>query len=476
MITEVKSQDISEATHPRIIIRNTELDVPFNAKTDKFETLSKILVHDSVRNKLILKDIFNELNGGSKAVILTERKEHIETIAQYLKQSFEVVTLSGEDTESSRIAKWKLLKQGDYQALITTGQYFGEGFDINNASSLFLVYPFSFEGKLIQYIGRIQRSEINPVVYDYRDINIDYLNKLFLKRNTYYRKLYRQASLFDDNTKEITGKNSVITINKEIKVPVELLVFQYGSIAFYYQAPEAATRLEFEIENDEIRPEFDVLKPYFEKVLKSKNVCATIHAEFEHGKLVSQSAASEDIKSLSKEVIDRMRFKFVSKYVLSSQIPERKENLLDITQLQSIYRINESGADLLEVLLKNKQFRHHKQLRYLAERHAGKIMRMRFVLRPFSFVFLISGTERYHIILETLDTREATYLWHIPNDFTHLHPKLKEIDGHLQMIRDQGRQVFLGSNPEDFSRILHDYSNEQKGFIVWKDLLEEQID
>jgi superfamily II DNA or RNA helicase len=318
VITEVKSQDISEAKHPRIIIRNTELDVPFNAKTDKFETLSKILIHDSVRNKLILKDIFNELNGGSKAVILTERKEHIETIAQYLKQSFEVVTLSGEDTESSRIAKWKLLKQGDYQALITTGQYFGEGFDINNASSLFLVYPFSFEGKLIQYIGRIQRSEINPVVYDYRDINIDYLNKLFLKRNTYYRKLYRQASLFDDNTKEITGKNSVITINKEIKVPVELLVFQYGSIAFYYQAPEAATRLEFEIENDEIRPEFDVLKPYFEKVLKSKNVCATIHAEFEHGKLVSQSAASEDIKSLSKEVIDRMRFKFVSKYVYTS--------------------------------------------------------------------------------------------------------------------------------------------------------------
>jgi hypothetical protein len=60
VITEVRSQDISEAKHPRIIIRNTELDVPFNAKTDKFETLSKILIHDSARNKLILLDIVNE--------------------------------------------------------------------------------------------------------------------------------------------------------------------------------------------------------------------------------------------------------------------------------------------------------------------------------------------------------------------------------------------------------------------------------
>jgi hypothetical protein len=160
---------------------------------------------------------------------------------------------------------------------------------------------------------------------------------------------------------------------------------------------------------------------------------------------------------------------------LNSQIPERKENLLDITQVQSIHQINETGEDLLEVLLKNKQFRHHKHLRYLAARHAGNIMRMRFVLRPFSFVFLITGTERYHIILETLDTREATYLWHFPNNFSYLPTNLKEIDGHLQMIRDQGRQVFLGSNPENFSRILHDYSNAQKGFILWKDLLEERI-
>jgi superfamily II DNA or RNA helicase len=475
VIAEIKPQDVGEAKQPKVIIRTTELDVPFNAKTDRFETLSKILVHDSARNKLILKDVVEELNSGKKAVILTERKEHIDSLYQYLKQSYEVITLCGEDSEGSRIGKWKLIKAGAYQALITTGQYFGEGTDLNNASCLFLVYPFSFKGKLIQYIGRVQRSEINPIIYDYRDSKIDYLNKLFLKRNTYYRKLQRQATLFDDPKGELPETRDVITIEKEIKIPIESLVFKYGSIAFPYETPETEATLEFEIENDEIRPEFDVLKPYMEKALKSKNVIVSIHAEFENSKLVSQSADSEDIRRLNRELIEGMRFRFVSKYILNGQVSERKDNLLDITQVQSGHQIYETGEELLDDLLKNNQFRHYKQLRYLAEKHADNLLKIRFVLRPFSFVFLIAGSEQYHIILETLDTEEATYLWHFHKSSSLLPSKLKEIDGHLLIIRNKGRQAFLNSKPDNFSRILHDYSNTQKGFVLWKDMLEERL-
>lgn len=474
VIADIKPQDTGQSKQPKVVIRNSELDVPFNAKTDKFETLSKILVHDSARNKLILKDIVSELSAGKKAVILTERKEHIESLYQYLKQSYEVITLSGEDGESSRSAKWKLIKEGNYQAVITTGQYFGEGTDLNNASCLFLVYPFSFEGKLIQYIGRIQRSEINPIIYDYRDSRIDYLNKLFLKRNTYYRKLERQATLFDDPKEDVAEEKKVITIEKEIKVPVESLEFKYGSIAFQYEVVEAATVLEFEMENDYIRSEFEVLKPYFEKALKSKNVSVAILVEYEDNKLVSQSAVSEDMKRINREVIEGMRFRFVSKNVLNNYDGERKENLLDINQVQSGNLYN-SGEELLEDLLTNRQYKHHKQLLHLAERHAGNLLKIRFVLSPFSFVFLIVGEEQYHIIMETLDTEEATYLWHFEKLISLFPSKLKEIDAHLQIIRNQGRQAFLDNKPENFSRILHDYSNEQKGFVIWKDMLEERL-
>ena len=188
VISEVTSNEIENFKHAQIIVRNTNLDVPFNSKTDNFETLSKILVHDSERNKLILNDIKNELSKGKRIAIITERKEHIDTLYLFLKQSYEVVTLSGDDSDANRKSKWQTLQQGNFQVLITTGQYFGEGSDLSNISSLFLVYPFSFKGKLIQYIGRVQRSEINPIIHDYRDIKIDYLNKLFLNPNSAIEK------------------------------------------------------------------------------------------------------------------------------------------------------------------------------------------------------------------------------------------------------------------------------------------------
>lgn len=185
-----------------------------------------MIVHDSTRNRLILEDVISELNLGKKVVSITERIEHIDSINQYLKKAYETITLTGEDSESYRNSKWKTLKEGNYQVLITTGQFFGEGTDLKNANCLFLVYPFSFEGKLVQYIGRVQRSEITPIIYDYRDIKIDYLNKMFLKRNAYYRKIDMQASLFDDPVEEVSYSKSNFIIDKKIKILLEALEFR----------------------------------------------------------------------------------------------------------------------------------------------------------------------------------------------------------------------------------------------------------
>lgn len=85
IIAEITPQETGNVKQAKIIIRNTELDIPFDSKTERFETLSKILVHDSARNKLILQDITYELNNGKRVVIITERKEHIDSLYEYLK-------------------------------------------------------------------------------------------------------------------------------------------------------------------------------------------------------------------------------------------------------------------------------------------------------------------------------------------------------------------------------------------------------
>lgn len=148
IISEIKPQQIENFQQARIIVRNTELDIPFNSRTNRFETLSQILIHDSTRNKLILNDITKELDAGNKVVVITERKEHIDTLNQFLKQRYETVTLSGDDSKSIREQKWKVLKEGNYQVLITTGQFFGEGMTYKMYRGYFLSIRFHLRASL----------------------------------------------------------------------------------------------------------------------------------------------------------------------------------------------------------------------------------------------------------------------------------------------------------------------------------------
>jgi len=169
-------------------IKDTNLYFPYDNKTDDFQILSKIIIFDSDRNRLIAEDIKKELKPSRKILVLTERKEHVEVLNIYLKSVCEVIAITGDDSKSLRKIKMKQIEEGNFQVLITTGQLLGEGLDIENLSSIFLVYPFSFEGKLIQYIGRILRAKGRKCIYDYRDKNIEFLLKLYKKRERYYRR------------------------------------------------------------------------------------------------------------------------------------------------------------------------------------------------------------------------------------------------------------------------------------------------
>ena len=435
-------------------------------------------MHDTERNKLIIKDVKFELAKGKRVVILTERKEHIESLHQYLKHSYETITLCGDDTESGRKLKWNLLKSGNYHVLITTGQFFGEGSDVQNIQCLFLVYPFSFEGKLIQYMGRVQRSEINPTIYDYRDIKIDYLNRMFLKRNVHYRKLEKQRTLFDLETVDIQPKllNEEITIEKTIKIKIEDLDFLYGSFQVRHRIPECPEELLFDIENLNIRPEFEVLKPYFEKILRSKSVDISVTVIISKEKTITAlSAKSPDLEKLNREVVEGVRFRFIEKNFFGKNNAFDSKGLNRDLNNVTDNKLYESGEELLSDVLSKGNYKHQRQMHYLSEQHQGNILKIRYILSPFAFVFLLKGEDQYHVVMETLDSEEATYIWHIPQNINALKQSITDIDKQLNKIRNEGRQAFLETGPVNFSKIVHDYSDERKGFVLWKDGLEERL-
>jgi len=183
-----KNLNIASPINTSLIIKETNLSVPFDFKTDTFEVLSKILVYDSSRNLMIIEDILKQITVGRKILLLTERKEHVEVLNLYLKNKCEVITLTGDDSMTKRKIKLDQIHMGHFNVIVATGQLFGEGIDLPSLDCLFLVYPFSFEGKLTQYIGRIQRTKNHQIIYYYRDSQITFFEKLFKRRCTYYRK------------------------------------------------------------------------------------------------------------------------------------------------------------------------------------------------------------------------------------------------------------------------------------------------
>lgn len=188
----------------------------------------------------------------------------------------------------------------------------------------------------------------------------------------------------------------------------------------------------------------------------------------------SRSGNGGHVWVFSKVHMESVKFQFLNKNFIH-QNPTSKTNILTSSESSKAQSIYPDAESILHDLLKRKQYKHSKQIQFLADKHERTIMKLRFVLQPFSFVFLLVGEENYHIILETLDTEEATYIWHNIKNKAVLAHTIKQIHKELNIIREKGRQTYLETNPHNFSRIHHDYWDNNKGFIIWKGLLEERL-
>ena len=182
---------------PEVLIRPTNLEIPFKFTTDHFQLLAKIISCDTGRNRLVVDDILTEVGKNRKILVLSEREEHLEILNMYLKSKCETIVISGNDSARSRKSKLAQIQSGHYQVILSTGQFFGEGIDVRGTTCLVLAFPFSFEGKLIQYMGRLRDIGAQKLIIDYRDKNIPFLEKQFKQRVRYYKKLKAKIAGLD---------------------------------------------------------------------------------------------------------------------------------------------------------------------------------------------------------------------------------------------------------------------------------------
>lgn len=164
-------------------------------KVSNFIQLSDWIATDSVRNQLILKDILAQVAEGRNILVLVNRIQQINVFEKLLKEKEvdDFYIISGETKVQERTSLLKTLEQLDKGfVFLSTGKYIGEGFDLPQLDTLILAAPFSWKNNLIQYAGRIHRNYKDKSlvrIFDYVDIHVPYLEKMFQKRQVAYRKM-----------------------------------------------------------------------------------------------------------------------------------------------------------------------------------------------------------------------------------------------------------------------------------------------
>jgi superfamily II DNA or RNA helicase len=189
-----------------LFIRETLFD--FSDDEDPpIQEIFRCLVKDDARNELIRTDVCQALTEGRRCLILSHWKEHCELIADGLRKRGKTpLVLSGtmdKKTRSAILGSFQDRPSDKELLLIATGQYLGEGFDCSQVDTLFLAFPLSFKGKLVQCVGRVLRShqdKSSARVYDYVDTRVPVLKKMYGKREKTYRSLRFTAE--SDRTKE----------------------------------------------------------------------------------------------------------------------------------------------------------------------------------------------------------------------------------------------------------------------------------
>lgn len=77
-------------------------------------------------------------------------------------------------------------------AIVATGRYVGEGFDEQRLDTLFIAMPIAWKGTVSQYAGRLHRiyeGKREVTVYDYVDIHVPVLERMYQKRLSAYASL-----------------------------------------------------------------------------------------------------------------------------------------------------------------------------------------------------------------------------------------------------------------------------------------------
>lgn len=189
---DASEQAASRPFSHHVLVRSTSFHSARPPEPDQrtaFHGLYEELVASEGRNRMIGEDVLTAVEEGRSPLVLTERTDHLETIAGWLRtRGANVTTLQGGMSKKELRSVMATVSQhrgGDGLIIVATGKYVGEGFDYPSLDTLFLTLQVSWRGIIAQYVGRLHRlseGKREVRVYDYADLNVPMLSRMFDRR------------------------------------------------------------------------------------------------------------------------------------------------------------------------------------------------------------------------------------------------------------------------------------------------------
>ena len=183
----------------KVIARKTKYRLPLSSDLKGYTAIHQIydyLIHNVDRNQLIVKDILKMVSDGRFPVVITERVVHLEKLKILLEDKIDnvIVMKGGMGAKQRKKAMNSLesLSESAEKAVLATGKYLGEGFDDKRFDTLFLTLPISWRGIIVQYAGRLHRAHYSKkevMIFDYADVEVPMLARMFQRRLTGYRAI-----------------------------------------------------------------------------------------------------------------------------------------------------------------------------------------------------------------------------------------------------------------------------------------------
>ncbi len=174
--------------------------VNISGKEMDIHEADELIAGNEVRNQMICDDARTAVAEGRTPVILTKLKNHALQLSKLLIRTADHVFLiyGDQTTKQNQEIREQMVNtpQNETLVLVATGQKVGEGFNFPRLDTLLLAAPIKFEGRLTQYVGRLNRiyeGKTDVIVYDYVDSHIRFYDNQYKNRLSTYKKLGYQV-------------------------------------------------------------------------------------------------------------------------------------------------------------------------------------------------------------------------------------------------------------------------------------------